>query len=57
MKLYKKIDIYIFSETKNQFVYLCSTNRSKTCRDAKTNFLKTENGKLLTPEKIKAYFA
>jgi len=37
MKLYKKI--HILRKTSEGWAYCCSTNWSKTCRDAKTVFL------------------
>jgi hypothetical protein len=35
----KKIDI--FRKIEGKWVYFCSTNQAKTCRDAKRSFLET----------------
>lgn len=65
MKLYKKIDIFWCDE------YICSTNQSKTCKEAKRRYVESletrshqlgglgllETRILKTPEQIKAKFA
>jgi hypothetical protein len=42
-KMYKKIDIYLLNRGRKTFVYECSTNWSKTCKEAKGEFLRKEN--------------
>lgn len=43
--MYKKIDLYFDGD------YLCSTNQSKTCKDAKANLLLTYELYLSNPER------
>ena len=64
MKTYKKIDLYFQGD------YVCSTNQSKTCKDAVKRYLEiAENSKhsfcgttrlqdmiLKRPQDLKAYF-
>ena len=54
MKTYKKIDIYLRSGQYKYF-YHCSTNASKTCKEAKNNFL-ISNPQYL-PHVVKTNFA
>lgn len=42
-KLYKKIDIYVratsqWPDAKREFYYVCSTNQSRTCKEAVARF-------------------
>jgi hypothetical protein len=53
--MYKKIDIYLLNRGRKTFVYECSTNWSKTCKEAKEKFLRKEN--YLSSEQVKAVFA
>lgn len=50
----KKIDIYL-RNTKGVYAYECSTNMSKTCKEAKARFLKIHN--YLSQDQVKASFA
>lgn len=64
MKLYKKIDIYFNGD------YVCSTNQSKTCKDALKRYIEiatsskhsfagatlTQDRVLKNPKGLKAYF-
>lgn len=57
MKTFKKIDLYIKREMQDgtrAFKYVCSTNQSKTCKEAKRKFCE-EYGFL--EENAKAKFA
>lgn len=65
MKLFKKIDIY--HKTPNGLVYLASTNRSRTCREACLGFASrdtaylTGTGRIImpgqfNPSQLRAYF-
>ena len=54
MKTHKKIDIYLKSGQYKYF-YFCSTNASKTCKEAKTNFLLSNPQ--YSPHVVKANFA
>lgn len=58
----EKIDIYTRGIKKSKgfiswgnWVYECSTNYSKTCKEAKERFLRKEN--YLSSEQVKAVFA
>lgn len=55
MKLYPKIHIHVKGTASNEWFYACSTNWSKTCRDAKSNYLK--HFPTLTADRIKANWA
>lgn len=50
--MFKKIDLFFEGK------YLCSTNQSKTCREAKDKYLKTTKDDLIKtyPRKLKAFF-
>lgn len=50
----KKIDIYL-KHLNGYFQYECSTNRSKTCKEAKARFLELHKG--ISPDQVKASFA
>jgi len=50
----KKIDIYL-KNCQGFYQYECSTNWSKTCKEAKRRFLLIHN--YLSPEQVKANFA
>jgi hypothetical protein len=54
MKKHKKIDIYIKKETSGWYGYYASTNRSKTCKEAKARFLETHK---YNSNQVKASFA
>lgn len=51
---YKKIDIYL-KNLNGFYKYECSTTWSKTCKEAKANFLKKHN--YLDNGQVKACFA
>jgi hypothetical protein len=62
MKLFKKIDLYFAGD------YLCSTNQSKTCREAKRRYIEsitylkdynslTNTQAMKNPELVKARFS
>lgn len=55
-KLYRKIDIFIKGDIKGDlfWAYTCSTNQSKTCKEAKDKFCKIHK---IKPESVKASFA
>ena len=52
--MYKKIDIYL-KNLRGFWQYECSTNWSKTCKEAKYKFLLKEN--YLDNSQVKAIFA
>jgi hypothetical protein len=52
--MYKKIDIYL-KNLRGFYQYECSTNWSKTCKEAKTNFLRIHN--YLDKTQVKANFS
>jgi hypothetical protein len=52
--MYKKIDIYL-KNLKGFYQYECSTNLSKTCKEAKKRFLLKEN--YLDKSQVKANFS
>jgi len=52
--MYKKIDVYL-RNLKGFWQYECSTNYSKTCKEAKQKFLLKEN--YLDNSQVKAIFA
>lgn len=51
----RKINIYLLNKGQKLWVYECSTNWSKTCKDAKENFLKRHE--YLAREQVKASFS
>lgn len=51
--MYKKIDIYL-KNIKGVYTYECSTNMSKTCKEAKAKFLQKHN--YLDAGQVKASF-
>jgi len=51
---YKKIDIYL-KNLKGFYQYECSTNWSKTCKEAKNRFLNKHN--YLDASQVKANFS
>jgi hypothetical protein len=53
--MYKKIDIYL-KNTKGFYQYECSTNASKTCKEAKNRYLQGI-GKGLDPSQVKTNFS
>lgn len=53
MKTYKKIDIYIKYGKNTWFDYYASTNRVKTCKEAKARFLSLHN---FSENQVKACF-
>ncbi len=54
MKQYKKIDIYLRS-LNGSLQYECSTTWSKTCKQAKEEFLKRYD--YLSPNQVAVFFA
>ena len=52
--MYKKIDIYL-KNLKGMYAYECSTNMSKTCKQAKASFLAKHS--YLSPEQVKCNYA
>jgi acyl-CoA-binding protein len=40
--MYKKIDIFL-KDLRGNYAYECSTNKSKTCKDAKAKYLALHN--------------
>lgn len=41
--MHKKIDIYLYNRTHKFWAYECSTNRFRTCLEAKRNFMARHN--------------
>lgn len=52
--MHKKIDIYLYSRTKKYWAYECSTNQSKSCKEAKNRFVSLHG---LDSEQVRARFA
>lgn len=54
MKTHKKIDIYVKRGNNNWYDYYASTNRCKTCKEAKLVFLEMYK---CNPNQVKVFFS
>jgi hypothetical protein len=53
--MHRKIDIFLFNRTHNIWQYECSTNQSKTCKEAKAKYMARFGG--LDDKQVKCSFA